>query len=177
MCHLLLFEIGCFSFCIILPFYSLFKQELPQIQKFTKSLFTQAPTYVLVAQSCTTLCDPMDYSPPGSSIRGIPQAKMLEWIAIPFSRAFSPSPGTEPGSPTCRQILYHLNHQGSPTGTLSPCYYYILKSPGFDLTPQTISNIYIILFCFSFGNKLTPFGYSKCLYVNSACTFNNYQSR
>ena len=36
-----------------------------------------------------TLCDPMDYSPPGSSVQGILQAKILEWVAIPFSRGSS----------------------------------------------------------------------------------------
>ena len=38
-----------------------------------------------VAQSCPTLSDPMDYSPPGSSIHGIFQARVLEWGAIAFS--------------------------------------------------------------------------------------------
>ena len=38
-----------------------------------------------VAQSCPTLCDPMDCSPPGSSVRGIFQARVLEWGAIAFS--------------------------------------------------------------------------------------------
>ena len=38
-----------------------------------------------VAQSCLTLSDPMDYSLPGSSIHGILQAKILEWVAMPFS--------------------------------------------------------------------------------------------
>ena len=38
-----------------------------------------------VAQSCLTLCDPMDCSPPGSSIHGIFQARVLEWGAIAFS--------------------------------------------------------------------------------------------
>ena len=38
-----------------------------------------------VAQSCPTLCDPMDCSPPGSSIHGIFQARVLEWVAIAFS--------------------------------------------------------------------------------------------
>ena len=41
---------------------------------------------VLVAQSCPTLCDPMDCSPPGSSVRGISQARILEWVAISFSK-------------------------------------------------------------------------------------------
>ena len=43
----------------------------------------------LVAQSCLTLCDPMDCSPPGSSVHGILQARILEWVAFPFSRASS----------------------------------------------------------------------------------------
>ena len=44
---------------------------------------------VLVTQSCLTLCDLMDCSPPGSSVLGILQARILEWIAIPFSRGSS----------------------------------------------------------------------------------------
>ena len=43
----------------------------------------------LVAQSCATLCDPMDCSPPGFSVRGILQARILEWVAIPSSRGSS----------------------------------------------------------------------------------------
>ena len=42
-----------------------------------------------VAQSCPTVCDPVDYSPPGSSIHGILQARILEWVAISFSRGSS----------------------------------------------------------------------------------------
>ena len=50
---------------------------------------------VLVAQSCLALCNPMDCSPPGSSVRGILQARMLEWVAISFSRGSSwPRDGT-----------------------------------------------------------------------------------
>ena len=45
----------------------------------------------LVAQSCLTLCNPMDCSPPGSSVHGISQARILEWVTIPFSRVSSPS--------------------------------------------------------------------------------------
>ena len=44
---------------------------------------------VLVDQLCPTLCDPMDDSPPGSSVYGISQARILEWVAIPFSRGSS----------------------------------------------------------------------------------------
>ena len=44
---------------------------------------------VLVAQSCPTLRDPMNYSPPGSSVHGISQARILEWVAISISRGSS----------------------------------------------------------------------------------------
>ena len=44
---------------------------------------------VLVTQSCPTLCHPMDCSPPGSSVHGIFQARILEWVDIPFSRGSS----------------------------------------------------------------------------------------
>ena len=43
----------------------------------------------LVTQSCPTLCDPMDYSLPGSSVHGIFQARVLKWVAISFSRGSS----------------------------------------------------------------------------------------
>ena len=42
-----------------------------------------------VTQSCLTLCNPMDCSLPGSSVHGIPQARILEWVAISFSRGSS----------------------------------------------------------------------------------------
>ena len=44
---------------------------------------------VKIAQLCLTLCNPMDYSPPGSSVHGIIQARILEWVAISFSRGSS----------------------------------------------------------------------------------------
>ena len=40
-------------------------------------------------QSCPTLCNPVDHNPPGSSVRGILQARILEWVATPFSRGSS----------------------------------------------------------------------------------------
>ena len=46
-------------------------------------------------RSCPTLCDAVDGSPPGSSVHGILQARILEWVAIPFSRDLS-DPGMEP---------------------------------------------------------------------------------
>ena len=43
----------------------------------------------LVVQSCLTLCDPMDCSPPGSSVRGVLHPRILEWAAVLFPRGFS----------------------------------------------------------------------------------------
>ena len=43
---------------------------------------------VKVAQLCPSLCDPMDCSPPGSSVHGIHQARILDWVAVPFSKGF-----------------------------------------------------------------------------------------
>ena len=51
--------------------------------------------YAKMLQSCLTLCDPMDCSPPGSSVHGILQARILPWVAMPSSRASS-HPGIEP---------------------------------------------------------------------------------
>ena len=65
---------------------------------------------VLVTQSCLTLCDPMDYSPPGSSVHGILQARILEWVAMPSSRGSSQLRDQTPISyVSCigRQVLYH----------------------------------------------------------------------
>ena len=45
----------------------------------------------LVTKSCLTLCDPMNYSPPSSSVHGISQARILRWVAISFSRESSQS--------------------------------------------------------------------------------------
>ena len=64
---------------------------------------------VLVSQLCRFFADPMDCSPPDSSVHGILQARILEWVAMPSSRGSS-QPGIEP---SCKQILYHLSHQGS----------------------------------------------------------------
>jgi len=59
---------------------------------------TLAVGCVLVVQSCLTLCDPMDYSPTGSSVHGILQARILEWDVTSFFRGSSRS-RDGPGSP------------------------------------------------------------------------------
>ena len=71
---------------------------------------TKVRMCVLVTHSCLTLCDPMDCSLPGSSVHGIFQARILEWVAISFSRGSSqPRDRTHVFCISCigRQILYH----------------------------------------------------------------------
>ena len=83
---------------------------------------------MLVAQSCLTLCDPVDCGLPGSSAHAIFQARILEWVVIPFSRDL-PDPEIEPRSPALQWMLYHLSHHRSPQ---------IGKAPGeFKIPPQT----------------------------------------
>ena len=63
-----------------------------------------------------TLCDPMDYSPPGSSVREIPQARILEWVAISYYKGSSrPRDGTHVSCVSCTgiQVLFQLHRLGS----------------------------------------------------------------
>ena len=69
---------------------------IPQTKKLCKLKSYVSPTFVgsyavlcLVTQSCLTLCDPMDCSLPGSSVHGILQIRILEWVAFSFSRGSS----------------------------------------------------------------------------------------
>ena len=69
-----------------------------------------------VFQSYAALCSPMNYSPPGSSIHGILQARILEQVAISYSRESSePSYRTNISRVSCigRWIIYHWHHLGS----------------------------------------------------------------
>ena len=67
----------------------------------------------LIAKSCGTFGDPMVCSPLGSSVRGIPQARILEWVATLSSRGSSqPREGTQVSRITGG--FHRLSHQGSP---------------------------------------------------------------
>ena len=75
-------------------------------------------TEVLVTQSCPTLCDPGGCSPPGSSVRGILQARILESVAISSSRGLFPTRGSKPRllhlPAQAGGFFYHEYHLGSP---------------------------------------------------------------
>ena len=80
---------------------------------------------VLSDQSYPTLHNPLDCSPPGSSVHGIFQARILEWVAIPLSRGSSP-PGIEPESPALQVDSLGSRPQEKP----SPQTNYLISSYG-----------------------------------------------
>ena len=89
---------------------------------FQKSTATAAQdstedTCMLGCAVTSVLCDPMHCSPPGSSVHGILQARILEWVAMLSSRGSSRSrEGTRVSYITCmgKQVLYHKRHLRSP---------------------------------------------------------------
>ena len=82
-------------------------------QGWTSGKYWKWKVKMLVAQSCSTLCSPMDCSPPGFSVHGISQASKLEWVAIPFFRRSSWPRGRTWVSHIAGRF-YDLSHQGSP---------------------------------------------------------------
>ena len=73
---------------------------------------------MLVVQSCLTLCDPLDCSPPGSSVHGILHATILKWVAIPVvwpgEYSLSGCKELDTTEQLSLSLLYHLSHLGSP---------------------------------------------------------------
>ena len=77
----------------------------------------------LEAQLCPTLCDPVDYSPPGSSVHEDSPGKNTGVGCQALLQGIFPTQSSLPNSgfPHCKRILYLLSHQGSPnTHTVSP---------------------------------------------------------
>ena len=76
---------------LVVPRCSVWNPQVINLQSISngateKSLPLRIHTCVLVAQSCPTLCNPIDCSPPGPSVHGILQARTLEWVAVSFSK-------------------------------------------------------------------------------------------
>ena len=88
------------------------RKQTHQTTAFTKtvSFASEVVIVVVVAQSCSTLGDSTDRSLPGSSVHGILQARMQEWVGIPFSRVIFLTQGSNSGLLHCRQILNCLSH-------------------------------------------------------------------
>ena len=66
-------------------------------------------------QLCFTLCNPMDYSPPGSFVHEFSLGKNTGVGCHALLQGIFPTQGSNPGLLHCRQILHHLSHQGSPS--------------------------------------------------------------
>ena len=92
-----------------------------------------SPACVCVcAQSCPTLCNPIELASPGSSVHGISRARTLEWVAISFSRRSSqPRDRTLIFCVSCigRWILYHYHHLGSLRHSINCLYLVLLICP------------------------------------------------
>ena len=73
----------------------------------------------LVTQSCQTLCDPMDCSPPGPSVYRDSLGKNTGVGCHALLQGIFPTQGSNAGLLLCRWILYCLSHQGSPVGRLN----------------------------------------------------------
>ena len=89
---------------------------------FSRFLFLLPKPLMLHAQSCPTLCEPLDYNPPGSSVHEISQARILKWVAISYSRG-----SFYPRDQTCDswvffmggRILYHCTTWKAPRSLIS----------------------------------------------------------
>ena len=91
---------------------------------------------VLVGQSCTTLFDSMDCSPPGSNVRWIFQAIILEWLPFP-SPGNLPDPGIKPGSPALQADSLPFELQGTPSSYIQIVECYAETKRNRLLTPST----------------------------------------
>ena len=69
-----------------------------------RSAYMYLPVCAPSLQLCPTLCDPMDYSPPGSSVHGIFPARTLEWVVLSSSRVNLPNPGIKPEPPISPEL-------------------------------------------------------------------------
>ena len=92
------------------------------------------------------LCNPMNWSLSGSSVHGFFQARMLEWVAISFSRGSSwPKNWTLVSRTVCRQTLYRMSHQGSLSLYIYMCVYiYIHTHVLYTYIHTDISYIHIL---------------------------------
>ena len=95
----------------------------------------------LVIQSCLTLCDLMDYSPPGCSVLADSPGKNTGVGCHALLQGIFPTQGLNPGLLYCRQFLYHLSHQESSVMTSTMIYPRLTKVSGL-LLPLSSDNTY-----------------------------------
>ena len=98
---------------------------------------------VCVAQSCMTLCNPMDCSPPDTSVRNL-QARILVWVAIP-SPGDLPDPGIEPGSPALQTNSLPSETPGKTPLVLHRYLFSLKECKIEDLRPSFLSCLFSLL--------------------------------
>ena len=109
--------------------------------------------YVKLLPSHPPLCNPMDNSPPGSSVHGIFQAKIMEWVAMPSSRDLA-HPGIMPTSLMFLELaagFFTTSTTGNPDITLYPQNVFCLLTPGESVKRKELSltSIYLRAFHYS----------------------------
>ena len=115
-----------------------------------------------VAQSCPALCDTMDCSPPGSSVHGIFQARILHWVAISYSRESFRTRDQNPCLLRWQADPLPLSHKGSPSLAISPFKALIslefinLGNKGRDTCSHFMEKIYGLLWALSPTPVLLP---------------------
>ena len=100
-------------FCLTLPLSPSFNNCVLRPQ-YKSTIILENDEKCLVTQLCPTLCNPVDCSPPGSSVRGDSPGKDTGVGCHALLQGIFPTQRSNPGLPHCRQILYHLSHWGSP---------------------------------------------------------------
>ena len=96
-----------------------------------KSMYISVCLHAKSLQSCPTFCDPMDCILPGFSVHGILQTRIVEWVAISFSRGSSPPRNrTSVSTSSCisRWVIYYYCHLGSPYMCINTCIHTDLKA-------------------------------------------------
>ena len=101
---------------------------------------------VLVAQSYLTLCDPMGYNPPGFFVHGILWARILKWVALPFSRASS-QPGIEPQSAALQVDSLPAEPTGKPQPATKVLCNRFFSELFINQSQQSLHNVQNIMLC------------------------------
>ena len=99
--------------CVFLPLKQSSDSQLELILC-SRGYLARQKLVCLVAQSCLTLCDPMDCSPPGSSVHGDFSGKSTETGCHALLQGIFLTQRSDPGLLHCKWIVYCLSHQGSP---------------------------------------------------------------
>ena len=105
-------KLACYSMYLLTSYFCIPGPSDERTSYFAVTSRRSCESESEVVQSCPILCNPMDCSLPHSSIHGIFQAKVLEWL--PFPSPEDLTQGLNLGLPHCRQTLYHLSHLASP---------------------------------------------------------------